>query len=358
MLEPTRTDPTIVCRSEWQLDDLVIQLREWGTDHAYELPTAAQGEWMVGADRTCAVRLADTRSFVSRRHAKLSRDSDTWMLTDNRSKNGLWLDDARRPSFVLTAGVEVGIGSLRLVAESPRLIALRAFVSRMIGWADDRRSQVDRALRSLRQMATRRAPLLLLGDGNLVAMARALHRRTLGDKHPFVVSDPRRQESEASPRSPANHVDVHEAVRAAARGTLCMWANRLPMDLDSVREEVDQSGGHVRLIICAHSPKDVHGGISVGASIALTPLSERAREIDRIIDGYAADAIVSLCGGQSRFAAVDHAWMKIRRPRNLTEIETTVTRLIAIREFGGITNAARHLGITHAALSHWVSRRR
>ncbi len=44
-MEPTKTDPTNV--TEWKLNDVVIQLREWGTDRTYELPTATSGERLV-----------------------------------------------------------------------------------------------------------------------------------------------------------------------------------------------------------------------------------------------------------------------------------------------------------------------
>jgi predicted component of type VI protein secretion system len=117
--EPTRTDPTSA--AEWRLNDVVVQLREWGSGRTYPLPTATSGEWLVGAAQACTVRLEDARHLVSRRHARLVREQTTWTLTDNGSKNGLWLDDARRPSFVLAPGIEVGIGGLRLVAESHRL---------------------------------------------------------------------------------------------------------------------------------------------------------------------------------------------------------------------------------------------
>jgi hypothetical protein len=46
-----------------------------------------------------------------------------------------------------------------------------------------------------------------------------------------------------------------------------------------------------------------------------------------------------------------------RRAKTLEEVETTVTRLVAIREWGGVTRAALHLGITHVALLRWFGRR-
>jgi hypothetical protein len=355
MNEPTRTDAAGV--TEWKLDDIVVQLREWGTRQVYELPTAATGEWLIGTERTCDVRLVDRKRLTSRLHARLSRDRTTWTLTDAGSKNGLWLDDARRPSFVLAPGVEVGIGGLRLIAESRRMIEVRAFLSRILGWGEERQNQIDRALRSLREMATRRSPLVLLGEGDLVAVARSVHRKVLGEKRPFIVSDPRRVSARVSSRSPQNHADVRVALQAAEGGTLCVWASRLPRDFDEVRAQLERPGEHVRVVMCAYTMDEIQERIPVGAAITLTPLSQRAEELDRIIDEYAAEAIADLGAKTSSFTAEDRAWTRRRRAKTLEEIETTVTRLVAIREWGGVTRAAPHLGITHVALLRWFDRR-
>lgn len=355
MSEPTKTDQNGM--TEWKLDDVVVQLREWGSEQTYQLPTAASGEWLIGTARACEVRVVDRRRFASRQHARLSRDRDAWTLTDAGSKNGLWLDDARRPSFVLAPGVEVGIGSLRLIAESRRMIAVRAFLSRILGWGEERRNQVDRALRSLREMATRRSPLVLLGEGDLVSVARSLHRRVLGPERPFIVSDPRRISARGSARSPENQADVRAALQAAAGGTLCVWASRLPTDFDEVRAQLELPGSHVRVMMCAYTSDELQERVPLGAAITLTPLSQRTGELDRIIDEYAADAVAELGAKPSSFAAEDRAWTRPRRAKTLEEIETTVTRLVAIREWGGVTRAAPHLGITHVALLRWFDRR-
>jgi FHA domain-containing protein len=80
--------------------------------------------------RPQALRTTTARAAVD----QVSRDRGAWTLTDAGSKNGLWLDDARRSSFVLAPGVEVGIGSLRLIAESRRMFSVRTFLSRILGW--------------------------------------------------------------------------------------------------------------------------------------------------------------------------------------------------------------------------------
>ncbi len=65
----------------------------------------------------------------------------------------------------------------------------------------------------------------------------------------------------------------------------------------------------------------------------MTPLSQRTAELDRIIDEYAAEAVAELGAKPSSFTAEDRAWTRRRRAKTLEEIETTVTRLVAIREW-------------------------
>jgi hypothetical protein len=62
---------------------------------------------------------------------------------------------------------------------------VRPFLARILGWSDDRAIVVNRAQRSIRLAATRHAALVLCGEGDLVPIAAALHRRVLGPSAPF-----------------------------------------------------------------------------------------------------------------------------------------------------------------------------
>ena len=115
----TQTD---VGANEWQINDEVVRLREWGTDRVHSL-SAATGSWTIGSAETCELVLDDRR--VSRQHARVSRQGTRWSVLDLGSKNGLRLDGARRSQIVLEPGLEIGLGGLTLIAESPRLLALR-----------------------------------------------------------------------------------------------------------------------------------------------------------------------------------------------------------------------------------------
>jgi hypothetical protein len=82
---------------------------------------------------------------------------------------------------------------------------LRGFLARLLGWDNPR--AVELAIRSLELATEYRAEFVLCGAGDMVPIARALHRRILGDDRTFAVADPRR--GAATPRS---------------RGPRCGWS--------------------------------------------------------------------------------------------------------------------------------------
>ena len=247
----------------------------------YPLP-GGDGAWDIGAAEGVWLRLADETNRVSRLHARLSFDGARWGITDLESKNGIRCDGARRLAFLLTPGVEVGIGGITLLAESAGLIALRGVLARLIGWSPARAGDVDLALREVRLAATRRESLVLCGEGDLVAIARLLHRHTLGDARPFVVCDPRRRSTDSSARAAANHGTGLAALAAALGGTLCVWRNRQPPDFDAVIAHVRGSASRVQLVVCTHALQ--HIDPLLAAPLVLPPLGERAAELDRVID--------------------------------------------------------------------------
>ena len=96
----------------------------------------------------------------------------------------------------------------------------------------------------------------------------------------------------------------------------------------------------------------------------LPPLGERAAELDRIIDEYAADAVAAL-GASATFTPADRDWVRRHEAATLAGIEKATRRLVAIRGNGGsITRAAardvarRPLRVGRAAHPAGVSRGR
>ena len=337
----TRTDPAAPGRRP---DDDVIQLRAWGTDRAWRL--ADEPRWRIGAAPECTLRLDDAQGLVSRDHARLDRERDAWMLRDAGSKNGIRQDDARRLSFALTPGVEIGIGSLRLVAESARLIALRAYVQRLLGWGANRANEVDAALRRLRDHAIRRATLVIAGEGDLSLTARELHRRTLGSAARFVTAYARH-----------DALDAAQAVVGEGPGTVCVWEARPPRGFAKPRARVENPRLDLRLIVCTHALGKLDA--IAAQPLRIPPLADRADELDRIITASAADACADLAIDPRAFTAEDLAWIRARTRLTHPEIDRATLRLVALRATDGVmTHAALRLGISHVALSRWVARRR
>jgi hypothetical protein len=261
---PTKNDPT---GEGWSIDDAIVRLREWGGDRVYMLPSAGDG--LIGTGERCQIRLQDKTERVSRKHARIWREHERWMIEDAGSTNGLKLDGARvgGGAFVIKPGVEIGLGGLTLLAESPRLIALRGFLARVLGWTSEQAVVVDHALRSIRMAAAQRVGLVLSGDAELVAIAYSIHRCALGPDRPFVACDPRRQTSKESVRAVENHEKGMLALEAARGGSLCVWGARLPRDFSEVRRRLRDPDSRVQLVFCSNKRESSDGLLSTPIDI-------------------------------------------------------------------------------------------
>src|SRR6185295_13379571 len=130
--------------------------------------------------------------------------------------------------------------------------ALRAFLARILGWSGERAQAIEQALRSLHLSVTHRAALVLLGDTDLVSIAQALHRLTVG-AGPFVLCNPRRGNTGASVRAPVNRESGVDALRAAFGGSLCILQARTPRDLALLAAMVRDPDVSVQIIVLAWS---------------------------------------------------------------------------------------------------------
>lgn len=360
MTTSTNTDPGLVA---WILDDEVIRLREWASDRLHPMPatgaaaSTAFGDWFIGSAEDCIIRLEDPLHRVSRHHARIIRERTRWSLLDLCSKNGLLADGTRHTTAMLEPGLEIGIGGITLVAESSRLIALRSFLLRILGWADERAEAVDLALRAIRMAQARRAPLVLRGEGDLVPIAQDLHRRVLGPLRPFILCDPRRQSVKANVRSSANFDRGMEALGDARGGSLCVRSNRPPADLLKVIDALRDPSAHVQLIVCdvcESSRRDTEA--MLGVPITIPPLNSRRHELPHIVNEYTFDAAASL-GVPAKIYREDRAWILEHCASSLHEIETGTRRLMALRATGTVLGAAELLGMASVSLRRWIGRR-
>jgi FHA domain len=341
--------------TEWQINDDVVRLREWGTDIIHRLPQSPWDSAVIGTGETCSLQVNDRTGCTSREHARLDRSMTGWVVRDLGSRNGVHADGARRFEVRLEPGLELGIGSLTLVAESRRFIELRSFIARLLGWRAERTKIVDFALRSIRQSATRRLPLVLCGPGDLVAVANSIHRHAIGSPKPFVVCDPRRREGEASVRSAGNMETGIAAMQLALGGSLCVWSRRLPHDFAAVRLALHDPTTRVQLIVCAESRR--HTKPYHVEPIVVPPLSSRSQEITRIVDEYADEAAAAMSAAV-HLTAADRDWILRNSTSSIAEIEKGTRRLLAIRQHDdNIAAAARALGMAPISLARWVGRR-
>lgn len=354
---PTNTDPGA---DRWPITDDVIRVRQWGEERSQPLPTLitedSLEELVVGSGAEAWMRLQDEHGRLSRRHAMIARKEGRWMLRDAGSKNGVLVDGVRRDEVVLEPGLEIWLGGVTLVAESGRLVALRTYLSRLLGWTSDRVRVVDLALRSIRTASMHQAALVLCGDDDLVQLARGIHRRLLGEERPFVRCDPRLLPAEDSARSPGNFQRGMEALSAAKYGSLCIWNNRLPRDFAEVKVALQDPDTRVQLIVCARHAYEAEAFGST--PIAIPSLTRRPLEIQRVVEEYGRDAELELGLPSTSFLREDRDWIVENASSSLAEVEKATLRLLAIREErGNLKRAAARLGMARPPLTKWINRR-
>lgn len=338
--------------SDTAADD-VIRMRVWASDEIHVLPKPSLGPWLVGSAENCTVRLADR--CVAAGHAQLTFGGGQWWIRDCGT-HGIRQDGIARTRFAFTPGAEIGIGTTTLVAESLRCVRFRAFVQRLLGWGGDRLRAVDHALRAIRVARARRSALVLVGDGDLVLLAAALHRRSFRDLAPFIVCDSRRRDGRASVRSPASRPSGMEAFTAAVGGTLCVRHRQLPADIDDVLQRVYEPDSDVQLVVCM-GHQDRGAALSGPMAIQIPPLPLRESELPRIVEEYAEDAIATLRAPMGSFTEMDRWWVMNNAARSLPEIEKATLRLVAVATSPTISNAAAQLGMSTVSLNRWLGRR-
>jgi FHA domain len=357
----TGTDPRA---SEWAISDQVVQLRQVGTQTVYPLPreAAIAGQLdtgiSLGSSSTCDIQIQDPLKRVSRHHAVLLFKNGYWNAVDVGSKNGLLFDGVKQCSARLTPGSILGLGSIRLVAESPRSIDLRCFLARLLGWGwgDEQDAVIERTMASIRQAQIHRAPIILESDSDLIPVALDLHRHLFGANRRFVVCDPkRRPRSDKDVRLPLNFADPIEASEAAKQGTLCVRAERLPRGFAELLHHVLSTESTTQLMVCIDGMRPAER--SFASPIVIPSLRSRSQtEIAQVIREYFLDAIVDLDGPPVP-ALADRAWIMKHSATSLVEVAKGTRRLVALRKAKTLRGAAELLGMTSPSLSRWLQHR-
>jgi hypothetical protein len=326
----------------------VIGLREWGGARTFPLHALSTDRSEAEGDHS--------EPDMEASGVRVVYEASLWRIRDWRGVAGLRQDGVPCREAVLTAGSEIALGGMTLVAESLRSMSLRQFCCRLIGWDGARHGDIDRALRAIRAAGLRRAPLALRGEGDLVLVAQALHRYTPGGNAQFIVVDPKRGVQSATVRSPASRANGIAAMREAAGGSLCIRAERPPIDFDAVLRAFREPDNSVQLLVCRR-PAARDAWLSGAELIELPSLDSRTAELPRIITEYAADATALLDVPASCFLAVDSEWVSRMSARTLPDIEKGTLRMVAVRMSRNMEEAARILGMAPVSLSRWLARR-
>lgn len=314
----------------WAIDDEVTSLRRKGAAG----PTIALPQ---------TGRAALTIDSVTVR-----RDRTGWWMESSRADGELHRDGVALSGCRLTPGLEIGVRSGALIAESPRLRELTRLLGQLLGlhaWP-----AIDHALRVVRDSVCSRRMLVLCGDTSdvLVAAARRLHRLAV-DRGDFVVCT-------RDGSGPGRLASARAALGLAAGGTIC-FVDPLPGDLSQMLEQWHQwhaSARRPQLIRC--SPELRARERCMIDPIILAPLSDRPRDRRAIIDHYVAEAIERFGASPDLLRASDRALLLMNDTVDM--IEAAATRIVAVRHFGGVSRAAAHLGISHAAMIRYFARRR
>lgn len=278
----------------------------------------------------CDVVLDD--AGVASRHARIVRRAGH--IAIEAVEAWICLDGMRVSSVSLFPGAEVSLGELHLIAESPKVIELRQLISRLVG-RDVSDATLDRLLRRVRLAAAGRQPLYLAGrTAPLIAAARELHARTRGEA-PFVM---------------VKRGGKRASLTTAAGGTICLSSLH-----DPLLAKWQSSGVRPQLMVLrrhtdAAQLDDLDDEIVLGSQIV-----QRDERI-AVVHEAVTRAVTKLGLRATALASADRRWI-FEHAKTLPEITLATERVLALREWGGPTLAAKHLGISHVALLRWVHRR-
>jgi hypothetical protein len=130
--------------------------------------------------------------------------------------------------------------------------------------------------------------------------------------------------------------------------------------LGAVLADLRASDRRIRLVTRADSPKSIAklaANLPRIATISIPPLTERKDELERLLEAYGSDAVAELGASWLGFRPGDPDRVLAGGTATLDEIEDAARRLVALRNWG-VTDGAKRLGISHAALSRWARRRK
>lgn len=339
----------------WEITDEVVGFRLFGSERCHLFPGGSE-ELRLGSGPACELRLTDPAGGISRLHALMTRADSRWTLTDQGSKNGLSVDGIKRHALEIDPGMVVSLGSLRLVALSHRLMALRSFLLRLTGWSEASRRAADEAIQDLRFSQLRRDPIVLRGAGDLVSIARKLHSILRGDSKAFRLYDTNRIASDGNARSMANAGSLAAAISAAGDGTVCLRCTTLPKGFASAILSLRTSSESCPTIMICDVGSGNLEGARMAPPIVVPPLSKRPRAELDLLTTELLDEVARALSMSPALARSEREWIA-RSSRSITDVEKCLRRLLALKKARTLQGAADCLGMAPVSLRRWFQRR-
>jgi hypothetical protein len=142
---------------------------------------------------------------------------------------------------------------------------------------------------------------------------------------------------------------------AAAGGSICIRARRLPADFDALTEALRGPGPTAQVFICLSDRDRVRDLLS--PPLEIPTLGGRAADLDRLAGECLEEATRALGVGRMRFSGVASDSV-LRSVTSLAEIERVMLRLVALKASPNLSQAARRLRVAPVSLSRWLHRRR
>lgn len=231
---------------------------------------------------------------------------------------------------------------------------LRDFCRRLLGSSSARMVLIDEIVDGLLASVSRGMPIPLRGSSDLVPVAHALHARLLGDELPFVVCDPRRRESESSVRVPASRRTAMRALDAAAGGSICLRARRLPEDFDRLCRLLRESPRAAIVFVCLQGHDRVRDLLC--RPLEVPSLAGRTAEPKQLFQESLDEAAAAL--GTQRLRLQPGARLGVlERVLSFAELEKTALRVVALATAKNLSQAAELLRMAPVSLARWSSRR-
>jgi hypothetical protein len=348
----TATSP--IPPTPWSGDE-VIQLRAWASEHIYPLDTDLRAPLLIGTASSCAIRVHDAAGFASREHAYLEWDGRHWCIID-RSKNGLSLDGERVGRAILAPGMRIGLGpGVTLIADSARTIKIRAALARMRGWSFELAYERERALQNLRMAVAGKAVFTLCGEEELTAFAQELHQLAMGEQHPIVFCSTAGRQRFAL--GTIKRVSKgREAIRLARGGTILLDNRRLPSDLVEMLGLLLEARSNFHTLVIVLGKYVRKTDIFTSTPFVIPLLSARQPEIERLRTECEMVAAERLDIEPLDLTAAQRRWIQ-ENCSTLSDFQTSILRLVAIKHAGSAYAAARRLGLTPSGLQQWIAAR-